>query len=92
MRWPTRMVPLRIRPTAMRPTYSFADRLVTRSWSGCPGSYAGGRRDVDEQVEQRPEVRAGHGQVAGRRAGLAFVYTTGNSIWCSSAPRSMNSS
>ena len=34
MRWPTRMVPLRIRPTAMRPTYSFADRLVTRSWSG----------------------------------------------------------
>ena len=23
---------------------------------------------------------------------FAFVYTTGNSIWCSSAPRSMNSS
>ena len=41
MRWPTRMVPLRIRPTAMRPTYSFAERLVTSSWSGCSGVYVG---------------------------------------------------
>ena len=70
IRWPTRMVPFRIRPTAMRPTYSLADRLVTRSWSGCSGSNTGRRRDADEQLEQRVEVGAGHGQVAGRRAQL----------------------
>ena len=29
-----------------------------------------GRRDLDEQVEERPQVRAGLGQVARRRAGL----------------------
>ena len=34
------------------------------------GRVADRRRDLDEQVEQRPEVGAGHGQVAGRGAGL----------------------
>ena len=31
MRWPMRSFPFQIRPTAMRPTYSFAERFVTSS-------------------------------------------------------------
>ena len=38
MRCPTRIVPFMSRPTAIRPTYSFADRFVTSSWSGWPGT------------------------------------------------------
>ena len=70
MRWPIRIVPLRIRPTAIRPTYSLADRLVTSSWSGWPGSNTGARRHVHEELQQRAQVRPGHGEVAGRGAQL----------------------
>ena len=41
IRPPIRIRPLRTRPTAIRPRYSFAVRFVTRSWSGWPGSYVG---------------------------------------------------
>ena len=34
IRCPTRIRPFHSRPTAIRPTYSLAVRLVTRSWSG----------------------------------------------------------
>jgi hypothetical protein len=87
-----RIVPFRIRPTAIRPTYSFALRFVTRSWRGCPGVWRGGgvtsmsfsnsgRRSVPGLARSDVAVPA-----------FAFVYSTGKSIWSSSAPRSMNSS
>ena len=92
IRWPTRIDPFRIRPTAIRPTYSLADRFVTRSWSGWPGS------NVGAGVTRTSRSRSGRRSVPGTARSivavpsLAFVYTTGNSIWCSSAPRFMKSS
>ena len=84
MRWPTRMVPLRIRPTAMRPTYSFADRFVTRSCSGCPGSNTGagvtstsrsrsGRRSVPGTARSRVAVPELGVRVDHRKLDLVLV-------------------
>jgi hypothetical protein len=42
-----RIEPFQIRPTAIRPTYSLADRLVTSSWSGWPGVNVGRRGQLD---------------------------------------------
>ena len=39
--WPRRIVPLRTRQSASRPTYGEASRFVTSACSGWPSSYAG---------------------------------------------------
>ena len=70
IRWPTRIVPLRIRPTAMRPTYSLADRLVTSSWSGWPGSNTGAGVTSTRSSSSGRRSVPGDRQVAGRRPEL----------------------
>ena len=73
IRWPTLILPFMTRPTAIRPTYSLAERLVTSSWSGWPGSYVGG--GVTETSSSRSGRRLVPGTARARVAvpDLAFV-------------------
>jgi hypothetical protein len=65
-------VPFISRPTAIRPTYSFAERFVTSSWSGWPGWYVGG--GVTETSSSRSGRRLVPGTASARVAVPDFAF------------------